>query len=137
MADPAVLGKLVLDAENFVQDLFNQDSDMSSLAIFSRALDRGLPPPQILAAWKDYWTGKFLAGTTPYRVNTGGHAAGEEFETFLYNRAAGRPTDPRSRQIAILKLQKAAAEAEIAAGKLKREDTNLDAIDSMLARLGG
>ncbi len=137
MADPAVLGKLVLEAESFVQDLFQQDSDMAAAAIFARALDRNITAAQILALWKEYWTGKFTQGTDPYHVNTGGKAAGHEFETFLYLRVAGRPTDPRIRQIAILKAQKAAAEAEVAAGRLKREETNLDAIEAKLAALGG
>lgn len=137
MADPAVLGQLVLEAETFTQDLFGTDSDMSSGAIFARALDHGQTPAQLLAAWKEYWTGKFTQGLTPYQVNTGGHSGGAEFERFIYDRAAGRPTDPHVRQIAILRAQKAAVEADIAAGKIKREDTNLDNIIAMLAKLGG
>lgn len=136
MADPAILGKLLLDSEAFVQDLFGTDSDMAAGAIFARALDRGIPADKLFSIWKNYWTMKFTQGATPYSVNTGGHSAGQGFENYIYDTISGRPTDIRKRQIAVLLAQKAAAEADIAAGA-KREDTNIDNIENMLAKLGG
>jgi hypothetical protein len=134
---------LGLQLEQYVQTLGFPDTDTSTYQLFYTALAAKITPDDALKWAKEFFDTLKAEGRTPYDENTGAHEAGQTLINYVLGRAAGltfgtaatETLDDRAKQIHALLAQKAGAESDIAAGRLKREDTNLDRINAMLVAL--
>lgn len=143
MADPTVLGQLVLDANTFTVQLFGPFQEAAPGGTFARLLDQGVSAADLLAWFKDYWNGIRLLGYSEFSINIQMHDSNATLERYLVGRSQGKvygspveeTSDDRKRHIRILQQMAAQAEAEVARGTLAYEDTNLEQIYKMLANL--
>ncbi len=91
--------------------------------------------PQFLPLAERWYTELKASGGNPYEAISASHLGPLALRDTLKAWATGTTPDETAKQINVLLKQKAAAEADIAAGT-PRQDTNLDAILAKLHALG-
>lgn len=120
MADPTVLGQLVLDANAWCVATFGPTQEAADGGSFALLLDKGASAANILSWFKEYWLNVKSNGYDPYKVNVMLHDNNDSLRRFLLGKLTGQtfgspveetPAD-RAKQVAVLQKQLAAKLAE-------------------------